>query len=188
MLLKALFRRLTRGADSSISNKTLSGQRFVATSVYEKYPNLADLVLSLLQDRSSTSEDAMLETQETTNHDTSASVRKIFPALEIIELAGVPSQHQLETRTLLHRHLASKSWYTREKAAKALSLVVNTEAYVREMNDILLQPWFSQNTLHGRLLYVRFMVLGSESRFLGVEHLVQGQSKSCPCSSYWLGA
>lgn len=92
---------------------------------------------------------------------------KVFPALEVIERFGIPSQHHGQFFDALQYYNESQDWSIREKAAKALSLVVDETSIVEEVTSLLHPSWISQNALHGRLLRLRFLIARNEAPLFG---------------------
>ncbi len=149
MLFKALIRRLNGGTDTS-STKASSSHRRLSKLMYEKFPNLTHLLVKMLRQ--------LGESRTEGDHSAvsaSMQAQRVFPALEIIERSGLPSQHGLEIKNLIWHHLESPAWPIREKAANALGLVLNDRDCHGEIKTLLRPDWRSQNALHGRLLYLR---------------------------------
>ena len=151
MLLKALLSRINGGTDTSSTRVTSSHRRF-SKLIYEKYPHLPQLTLSLLSPISS--------------HDTGRGgaggiihARKVFPGLEIVERFGLPLPLREPIEAAIMRHLEGPVWPLREKAAWALSAGLASRDIVTEVKNLLSSPWKSHNALHGRLLYLRSLLL-----------------------------
>ncbi|KAL8717206.1 MAG: hypothetical protein Q9225_005526 [Loekoesia sp. 1 TL-2023] len=155
MLLKALVTRLNDGTNT-YSSRVSSSHRRLSAFVYDKYQNLPDLILRLLTSRVA---------DESGNHLLQAEVQEInvlraqrvFPALEIIEQSGIPRQNSPEIWNATWTHLEGPVWPLREKAAKALSFLPASEDIKDEIEQCIRRPWPSQNALHGRHLYLRFL-------------------------------
>lgn len=153
MLFKALLRRLNGGTDTA-STKASSSHRSLSKLAYEKYPNLPSLILRLLcQNQQTSIEAAHNETQTL-----SFQAQWVFPALEILERSGLPLQYRVEIDEAIRHHMASSIWVIREKAAKALALVLSEKDINGEIGNLLKPSKMSQNCLHGRLLCVGFMI------------------------------
>lgn len=153
MLFKALLRRLNGGTDTA-STKASSSHRSLSKLAYEKYPNLPSLILRLLcQNKPTSIEAAHNETQTL-----SFQAQWVFPALEILERSGLPLQYRVEIDEAIRHHMASSIWVIREKAAKALALVLSEKDINGEIGNLLKPSKMSQNCLHGRLLCVGFMI------------------------------
>lgn len=160
MLFKALLKRLNGGTDTS-SAKTSSSHRRFSQLTYEKYSNLPDLLLRLLRR-------TPIQTQVTGRElYPTMQAHRVFPALEVIERSGIPSQHQGPFRDALQYYNESPDWSIREKAAKALSLIVDERSIVKEVTGLLSPNWRSQNALHGRLLRLRFLIARNEAPLYG---------------------
>lgn len=154
MLFKALVRRLNGGTDTG-SSRASSSHRTFSTKVYNKYPNLPDLVLRLLQPMDSPVKNRIGHTNEIPSIISLTQAQRVFPALEIIERSGMPSQHRMGIKEAIWYHMESPVWSIREKAAKALSCVLDDNDRSTEIKALLQINWWSQNALHGKLLYLR---------------------------------
>ena len=91
----------------------------------------------------------------------------MFPALEVIERSGIPPQDRGAFLDALHRYNESPDWSIREKAAKALSLIVDERSIWNEVRMLLVPNWESENELHGRLLCLRFLLARNEAPLFG---------------------
>lgn len=160
MLFKALLKRLNGGTDTS-STKVSSSHRRFSQLTYEKYPNLPGLLLRLLRrtpfEKRVNGRELYPPTQ----------AHRVFPALEVIERSGIPSQHGEAFLDALKYYNESPDWSIREKAAKALSLIVDETGIVEEVTSMLARNWESQNALHGRLLRLRFLLARNEAPLFG---------------------
>lgn len=155
MLLKSLLARLFSRTQSHVSVVPNSGGQQIQEQVYEKYPNLPDLVLKLLSPDCWVGRDTSDPELGSQSHSSTPQVQKVFPALEIIQKAGIPKSHRMTVRAMMWIHLGSAVWYIREKAAKAISCISCVSTCVDEMEKLLQPTWLSQNALHGRLLCVQ---------------------------------
>lgn len=153
MLFKALLRRLNGGTDTA-STKASSSHRSFSKLAYEKYPNLPNLILRLLCQN----QQALIEAAHDETQTLLLQAQWVFPALEILERSGLPLKHRVEIEEAIRHHMASSIWVIREKAAKALALVVSEKDLAGEIRDLLKPGKISQNCLHGRLLCVGFMI------------------------------
>jgi len=151
MLFKALLRRLNGGTDTA-STKVSSSYRRSSTKAYKTCPNLPGLILKLLgsSDIPHTTSQQIL--------DEFIKTQSVFAALEVIERSGIPHAYEAEILDSLWRYVECPSWSLREKAAKALSLVVGDHDIEGEIKRLLSPDWASQNALHGRLLCLRFII------------------------------
>ena len=180
MLFKALLKRLNGGTDTS-STKVSSSHRRFSHLIYEKYPNLPDLLLRLLSRTPTQTQLAGRELYPT------MPAHKVFPALEVIERFGIPSQQHGPFFDALWYYNESHDWSIREKAAKALSLVVDETSIVEEVTSLLGPSWKSQNALHGRLLRLRFLLARNKPPLFG-DLLSKEQSFSfAPVANYHPG-
>lgn len=169
MLFKALLRRLNGGTDTA-STKASSSHRSLSKLAYEKYPNLPNMILRLLCQNQQILTETPRDEMQTLS--LSLQAQWVFPALEILERSGFPLQHRGEIEEATRHHMASPVWAIREKAAKALALVINEKDLSDEIKSLLKPSKISHNYLHGRLFCVRFMI----SR-IGVKPIGQCQCK-----------
>lgn len=144
MLLNALMRRMNGGMDIA-SSRISSTYRRASPRLYKKFPMLSDVLLKLLG----------------TNHNDPSSsipIHKIFPALEIIERFGIPQSRHEQIFEALLIHRASPIWAIREKAAKAVAVVLAPRQALTQISSFLAKNWWSQNDLHGRLLSTKYLM------------------------------
>lgn len=160
MLFKALLKRLNGGTDTS-STKASSSHRRFSQLTYEKYPNLPDLLLTLLRHGPAPTPGTCKKLEPT------MQAHRVFPALEVIERSGIPPQQQGPFLDALRYYNESPQWSIREKAAKALSLTVEEKSFVEEVKALLAPDWKTQNELHGRLLSLRFLLARYEAPLFG---------------------
>ena len=146
--MKALLNRINGGTDTSSSRASSSHRRF-SRLIYEKFPNLPDLILRLL---SSPARDFCIQQGDILH------AQRVFPALEIVERFGLPMSHAKEIRQAMVQYLEGPVWSLREKAAKALSAVMLGSDLVKETKRLLSKDWRYQNVLHGRLLCLRWLL------------------------------
>ncbi|KAL8899451.1 MAG: hypothetical protein Q9207_006199 [Kuettlingeria erythrocarpa] len=169
MLLKALITRLNDGTNTA-SCRISNAHRRLSSLVYDKYQNLPDLLLRLLQYQDTVN--LQIPQPETKLAETLVlQAQRVFPALEIIEQSGVPTRHQSEILQAVWRHLEGPVWPIREKAAKALGYLPVGDNIEREMKQCLQRPWTTHNALHGRHLYMKYLHARMEP---GAEEAVQG--------------
>jgi hypothetical protein len=156
MLLKALLTRLSIGATSSFRRENKVPTRF-SKLTFDKYPQMADLVVQLLV----SSLDRNIESLAF-DFDYSREVKMAYPAIEILERIGIPSSHRCVVKYFLMQHLSSPVWHLRDKAANSLSHLISDQDILGEIQGLFSLEIHSQNSLHGRLLYTRYMVSGAE--------------------------
>lgn len=156
MLFRALLSRMHGGTDAA-STRISSNHRRFSKLVYEKYPNLPDLILGLLS--------SGFQKATYVNGDSSSQLfahtleaQRVLPALEIIERSGLPSNQFEEIQSALQRQRQSPVWAIREKSAKALAAVVKDRDLIAEIRDLLKVDRSCQNALHGRLMSIRYMI------------------------------
>ena len=175
MLMKALLNRINGGTDTSSTRAPSSHRRF-SKLVYEKFPNLPTLIMSLLDPQA----EALSYPGAVVLH-----VQRIFPALEMVERFGLPSQRSQQIKDAMTYHLEGSNWALREKAAKALSLIVPEKELVNEIERLLSNTYRSHNALHGRLLCARGIVRRFQGSLSGKWIVRSGLSQSDP-RSRWL--
>ena len=156
MLFNALIRRLNGGTDTSSTRASSTHKRF-STLMYEKYPRLPNLLLKMLRQVDTTRVDG-----DGSEILASMQAQRVFPALEIIGITGLPTQKSVEIKKLVWHHMEGPAWSIRNKAAKALGLVLDDKDRRTEIERLLRPDWQSQNALHGRLLYLRYMLAGTK--------------------------
>lgn len=161
MLFKALLRRLNGGTDTA-STKVSSYYRRSSSMAYEKCPNLPGLILKLLG-----SSEIPQTTSSTRNLDETIRTQSVFAALEVIERSGIPRAYEAEILETLWRYAECPDWSLREKAAKALSLVVGDHDIEEQVKRLLSPDWTTQNALHGRLLCLRFSLSRNQPPLFG---------------------
>lgn len=155
MLIKALITRLNDGTNT-MSSRVSSSHSRLSTLVYDKYRNLPDLILRLL-----THDNTIVAKANSSKARSSDAqmlrAQRVFPALEMIEQSGIPKQHQADIRQTVWSHLEGSIWSIRDKAAKSLSYLPASDDIKFEMERCLQLTWLTQNALHGRLLYLRYL-------------------------------
>lgn len=156
MLMRALLSRMNGGTNAA-SKRISSNHRRFSKLVYEKYPNLPDLILGLLSSGSKKT-DYSNENSQPQPFAHSLDAERILPALEMVERSGLPSNHSLEIHNAIRQHRQSPVWAIREKSAKALAAVVEERNLIAEIRDLLKINCSRQNALHGSLLCARFMI------------------------------
>ena len=169
MLFKALLRRLNGGTDTA-STKVPSSYRRSSSLIYERYPNLPGLVLTLLCNGWSLA----IELADLDGYEVQPATyaHVVFPALEIVERSGLPHQYRNEISAAVWQQIESPDWLIREKAAKALSYVLDAKDLINEAERVLPTDSPSQNALHGRLLCLQFLLARSDVQMLAYEALV----------------
>ncbi|KAI4113654.1 MAG: hypothetical protein LQ345_005409, partial [Seirophora villosa] len=121
MLLKALITRMNDGTNTA-SSKVSSSHRRLSTLVYDKFQNVPDLLLRLLNhDDNLNQESPLAQSRAALPHDSVLQAQQVFSALEIIEHSGIPKRHESEIWRAVWSQVEGPVWAIREKAAKALS-------------------------------------------------------------------
>lgn len=155
MLMKALITRMNDGTNT-LSSKAPSSSRHTSSPIYHKYPNVPELILRLLTHKDAIDSEGLHE-GVTLPEKLVSQAQHVFPALEIIEQSGIPKQYYAEIRKASWDHLEGPVWAIRDKAAKALSYLPKSDAIKSEVQHCLQSSGSSQNSLHGRLLYLRYL-------------------------------
>ena len=166
MLFKALLRRLNGGTDIA-STRVSSSHRRLSHLAYEKYPNLPGLILRLLSKGVQTQSDTLDKDLARTMDTPGATAQSVFAAIEVIERSGIPFTSRDAILAHLWHYAECPEWSLREKAAKALSLVIDDRNLRGAHRHSLSQDWRSQNMLHGRLLCLRFLLSRTEGPQFG---------------------
>ena len=169
MLFKALVRRLNGGTDTA-SIKIKSSYRRSSHLIYERYPNLASLLLKLLCNELPLATRSVNVTQHDGHSVTPA--HKVFPAMELLEILGLPNKSGEMILEAIWQYMESFDWAIREKAAKALSRLFDSRDLVSDARKLLSPDWPSQNALHGRLLCLQHVVSRDDIPLIGYERLV----------------
>ncbi|KAL8811725.1 MAG: hypothetical protein Q9200_001557, partial [Gallowayella weberi] len=161
MLLKALITRINDGTNT-LSSKAPSSRTRISSAVYVKYQSLPGLLLRLLAHQDAI-EGGRFQRKADDADTFVLQAQRVFPALEMVEQSGIPEKHHQEIRQAVWSHVEGPVWPIRDKAARALSYLPSNEAIETEVRRCLLVPWSAQNALHGRLLYLRYLVSSSKS-------------------------
>lgn len=156
MLFRALLNRMHGGSDAASTRISSNNRRF-SKLVYEKYPNVPELILGLLSSGQKNTAHINGDDSDQLSID-SLEAQRVLPALEIIERSGLPANHTAEIQSSLRQHMQSPIWAIREKSAKTLAAVVPDGDLAAEIEDLLKIDRSRQNILHGRLLCIRYMI------------------------------
>ena len=148
MLMKALLNRINGGTDTSSPRASSSHRRF-SKLTYEKFPHLPEMTLRLLSSQAQ----GLQYDQTDVLH-----AQRVFPALEIVERFGLPTSRAIEIRQAIIYHLEGPIWPMREKAAKTLGSIMLESDLLNETRNLLSKDWPHHNALHGRLLYLRWLL------------------------------
>lgn len=154
MLFKAIINRLNGGTDTA-STKVSSSYRHFSRLVYEKYPNLPNIISRLFSGTNIMRNDGMHQSHEGLP---SQQIQRVFLALEIIGRSGLPPGYQTEIKKAIQEKMECPIWAIRDKAATIFSLLIDEKALFIELNSLLDSEWKSHNALHGRLLCARFLI------------------------------
>lgn len=160
MLLKALLNRLL-GKNEANNSIVSAASHNTTTMLYDRFSNLPDLIVKLLQHDTQPIQGMSEPAHKNGSTLDIPQAQKVFPALEIIERAGMPSKHRSMIKLLLLWHLGSTVWLIRKKTAKTLSIITDASRFQVEVIGLLQDQWPTQNSLHGMLLCVRETLLGA---------------------------
>lgn len=117
---------------------------------YEKYPELPEILLKLLDQETSGIED--------TNTPAIGSIESVFPALDIIRRAGPPIMLRKEIKEKVSLHLGSKFWHTRELAARTMCTFMLNDGWLLDLENLLKISDPSLNYTHGVLMTINFVL------------------------------
>ena len=176
MLFKALVRRLNGGTDTA-STKVKSSYRRSSYLTYERNPNVPSLLLKLLCNELPLTTKSINVTQ----HDGHSMIRahKVFPAMELLERSGLPNECGEVILEAIWQYMESFDWAIREKAAKALSHLLDSKDLINDARKLLSPDWPSQNALHGRMLCLQYLLCRDEIPLIAYERLVPLISDRC---------
>ncbi|KAL9001465.1 MAG: hypothetical protein Q9169_000040 [Polycauliona sp. 2 TL-2023] len=167
MLMKALITRMNDGTNT-LSKQASSASRSASSLVYDRFPNVPDLILRLLT-HNDVIDSKMSHQGFVTPDSLLTQAQHVFPALEIIEQSGIPKKYHTEIQQASWSHLEGPVWAIRDKAAKALSYLPKSNAIETEIKRCLQSPWSTQNSLHGYLLYLRYLAIRLQSDTEGLQ-------------------
>jgi hypothetical protein len=121
---------------------------------YEKYPNLGELLLHLLDAAAgSNSGDAFSDAIET-----------IFPVLDILRRAGPPEEFQEQILTLLLSTIGHKIWHIRDLSARTFCVLTPNERWIDTVQRLLKplekhsEDSTTENQRHGALLAAKLLL------------------------------
>lgn len=173
MLFKALLNRLNGGTDVT-STRVSSSNRRSCRLVYDKYPNLPGIISRLFSRTNHLGGNDILMNKEALLQD----AQRVFLALEILERSGLPPGSHAKTQEVLDEQMGCRTWAIRDKAARTLSLLINENSIVTELDNLLDTHYKSHNVLHGRFLCARYLVLRQNNGLKG-EHPVHSRFSIC---------
>ena len=167
MLLRALLIRLS-GGNGAGPSQNKGGSRHFSPSIHDKYPSLSNLVVHLLKS-GDVPEPGVYKSKPlpALSVDTSQRFQVVFAAMEIIDRFGLAADHQAFAASLLMKQLDSPLWAVRKKAAATLSLLVDEQTIMREIQILSESHWPSQNALHGRLLCLKHIIVRKDRQDIG---------------------
>lgn len=174
MLFRALLSRLNGGTDAYSTRASSTHRRFSRQS-YEKYPNLPNLIVNLLSQHSMVALNAIPSEGDSVS--LSLQAQKVYPALEILERSGMPSEQRTTIREAIRLHMEGPVWAIRQKAAKASALILDEAEFTGEVKRLLESKAASQNAVHGHLLYVRFIIARIRPKTAG-QYLYKSKPKA----------
>ncbi|GME31296.1 Armadillo-like helical [Neofusicoccum parvum] len=146
MLFRALIDRLL--GSSTTQNWKETDRLKITRLSYEKYPNLLDIIVQLLTPRRQGAQ------QELTN----TALEGVFPAFQILQRARPPAERRPEIQQLVFNLTASSHWHVRDMAARTLAALLGSEERVEWILALVEMPFVRQNTLHGTLSTVKYLV------------------------------
>jgi len=132
---------------------------------YEAYPELTQLLATLLKKNEDNAEDPAL-------------VVMVLPALDIIRRAGPPTSHRNEILQGVQHHLGSPVWHVREIAAHTVCTMVLDGGWLSTIIELIQTINQDSNLAHGMLMAIEFVL---ERQFSLDKHNTAGQSKSLLC-------
>ncbi|SMY23097.1 unnamed protein product [Zymoseptoria tritici ST99CH_1A5] len=143
MLFRAVIDRLLGTNEAHLEDDVVVHKRISA----EQHPALLDVLLGLLPKQVSTSEAL------------STRYEGVFPALQLLQYTQIPESRLTETRDAVADLTASPSWHVRDKAARTLAALMESD-HIQEQLGILLRNDIttSHNRSHGALLTVKYMM------------------------------
>lgn len=158
MLFRGVLDRLLGSNDSYIDDDAPAKAKQLNL---EKHPQLYDTVIGLL---------------EAPSRELETSVRSsegVFPALQLLQRARVPTSKLGEVRKAVLYLTASPLWHVRDKAARTYASFIRSDEVLDEVYRLLSynQPFADQNALHGRLLSVKY-ALAVANRGLNISILL----------------
>ena len=157
MLLKSLLSRLIGGNNAHLASHDGGRGRF-SNYVYDRNPNLPDLILRLLAWNVVEQRQLPAGHSRTALSATLRSFQAIFTAMEIVKRFGIPPSHKAVIVEILTKQLSSPVWALREKTAEALGSLTDEQTMIQGIYSCSQHEW-RQNELHGRLLCLKVMVL-----------------------------
>lgn len=156
MLFKALADRLfgtneSRNKDTKENSKTTK-------FLYNKHPNLPELLKNLLRQPTVLSSPTEPDDQGVSTVPGLGPPEAVFPAMDIIRRAGLPRANDAELRESILFYMGSEIWHVRDMAARTFCSLVKRERFVEEVSYLINLPWVSNNALHGQLLCARYLL------------------------------
>ena len=153
MLFRALIDRLL--GTNAFGNKTDVDWTCSSAKIsYSKYPKLPGLLVSLLNPGSTNADTISHESSQSGR----ASVQIVFLALDFLRRAGPPVQDYDQIKSLVLHQSGSFVWHVRDLASRTYCGFVPTRDVRSEIHRLLSAPWKLQNTLHGRLMCIKYIV------------------------------
>ena len=93
-----------------------------------------------------------------TDNDAQAkNTQRVFAALEVLQIFGLPLESRETFIELIWYHVISPFWPIREKAAACFCSILTSEELLSQETRLLQSQWTSHNELHGRLLCLRML-------------------------------
>ncbi|KAI9795321.1 MAG: hypothetical protein M1833_007233 [Piccolia ochrophora] len=147
MLFRALIDRIF--GTNEAENMTKPTQQLQSSRMsYARFPNLADLLLELLDAH----EEAA--TADNQSHASDSIVESVFPSLEILKRAQPPGEIYQKVQSQIVHHLGSKVWLVRDMSARAYASLVPPKDASEHIRFLLEHQATAQNLCHGILVAV----------------------------------
>ncbi len=162
MLFKSLIDRFLGGRNAGKSSKRNHAQ--ICKPSLGKRPDLLHAVLRLLKAGDSPSPSGTQLASGGQGH--RAHAESVFPALQILQKASVPADYLPAVRLSVFNLAGSPHWHIRDMAARTVPALFEYQDPLETVEQILKLPLIEQNTLHGALLSVRYIVRVSIEDFL----------------------
>lgn len=168
MLFRALINRLL-GSETYFDSVGKSASLLS----YDHFPGLLDVLLKLLNAETSVSR----ADGRKGPHNPQILSESVFPALQIIQRSSPPTEITKRLRKELLGLMEATQWHVRDMAARSYSSLNNDLEITIACSELFSPSPISQNSLHGRLLSLRYMV---QNYFAGEASRGPGMHQICP--------
>lgn len=119
-----------------------------AKIAFAKFPGLVNLLLSMLEEGWS---DNIVDVDGIVG-----TIEKLFPALDIIRRAGVPTENREIVFMNVANHLGSHVWQVRDLAARAICALTPNTNWQLSAEQLMVLKDGSTNLEHGILLAIQY--------------------------------